>query len=132
MHAGSAEERSAALADAAEVRRLLGQNTQEVASFLKALNGEFVPAAAGGDLLRDGPGVLPTGAPLPPPPGNCKESFKNKLINVARLQVTVSFMHRVLSVYLSSLLYMLCCAVPRCRAPLPSTHSSWAHMHSSQ
>lgn len=65
--AESVEEHSAALADAAEVRRLLAENTQEVESFLKALNGEFVPPAAGGDLLRDGPGVLPTG--VPPPAG---------------------------------------------------------------
>ena len=28
---------------------------------LRGLNGEYIPPAPGGDLLRDGPGVLPTG-----------------------------------------------------------------------
>ena len=28
---------------------------------LRALNGEYILPEAGGDLLRDGPGVLPTG-----------------------------------------------------------------------
>ncbi len=30
-------------------------------NLLRALGGEYVPPEAGGDLLRDGPGVLPTG-----------------------------------------------------------------------
>ena len=51
--------------DAAEVRRLLACNSEELSSFIKALNGEYVQPAAGGDLLRDGPGVLPTGARSP-------------------------------------------------------------------
>lgn len=46
------------------VRELLEENTQELTSFLRALNGEYVLPEAGGDLLRDGPGVLPTGALL--------------------------------------------------------------------
>jgi hypothetical protein len=50
-----------AAGEAIEVRRLLDQNTQEIQSVLKALNGEYVLPEAGGDLLRDGPGVLPTG-----------------------------------------------------------------------
>eukprot|EP00892_Ulva_mutabilis_P009150 jgi/Ulvmu1/6607/UM003_0244.1 len=58
---GTPEEHAEAVAEAAEVRGLLARNTEEVTSFLKALNGEYVPPAAGGDLLRDGPGVLPTG-----------------------------------------------------------------------
>jgi magnesium chelatase subunit H len=47
--------------DAINVRRLLSENTQEVSSLMQALNGEYVLPQAGGDLLRDGPGVLPTG-----------------------------------------------------------------------
>ena len=31
---------------------------------MTALQGQYVLPAAGGDLLRDGPGVLPTGVPL--------------------------------------------------------------------
>ncbi|KAK3245427.1 Magnesium chelatase [Cymbomonas tetramitiformis] len=56
--AGVAESR---LAEAVEIRDLLLRNTEELESAVKALNGEFVLPAAGGDLLRDGPGVLPTG-----------------------------------------------------------------------
>ncbi|NET75201.1 magnesium chelatase subunit H [Okeania sp. SIO1F9] len=40
---------------------LLMQNTDELTNLLRGLNGEYIPAAPGGDLLRDGPGVLPTG-----------------------------------------------------------------------
>ncbi|EKX38555.1 hypothetical protein GUITHDRAFT_77048 [Guillardia theta CCMP2712] len=43
------------------IRDLLLRNTEELEGVLKALNGEFVPPAPGGDLLRDGSGVLPTG-----------------------------------------------------------------------
>ncbi len=41
---------------------LLDRNTEELGSLLRALNGEYVLPEAGGDLLRDGAGVLPTGA----------------------------------------------------------------------
>ncbi|KAJ1489238.1 magnesium-chelatase, subunit H [Baffinella frigidus] len=37
------------------------RNTEEISGVLRALNGEYVPPAPGGDLLRDGSGVLPTG-----------------------------------------------------------------------
>ena len=40
---------------------LLMQTTDELTNLLRGLNGEYVPPAPGGDLLRDGPGVLPTG-----------------------------------------------------------------------
>ncbi|GAB1537582.1 hypothetical protein NUACC21_02270 [Scytonema sp. NUACC21] len=43
------------------IRGLLGQTTDELTNLLRGLNGEFIPPAPGGDLLRDGPGVLPTG-----------------------------------------------------------------------
>ncbi|NET28182.1 magnesium chelatase subunit H [Okeania sp. SIO1I7] len=47
--------------DAVNIRDLLMQNTDELTNLLRGLNGEYIPAAPGGDLLRDGPGVLPTG-----------------------------------------------------------------------
>jgi magnesium chelatase subunit H len=34
---------------------------EEMASLVRGLGGEFVPAAPGGDVIRDGVGVLPTG-----------------------------------------------------------------------
>jgi magnesium chelatase subunit H len=40
---------------------LLMQTTEELTNLLRGLNGEYIPPAPGGDLLRDGPGVLPTG-----------------------------------------------------------------------
>ncbi len=40
---------------------LLRQNSDELTNLLRGLNGEYIPPAPGGDLLRDGPGVLPTG-----------------------------------------------------------------------
>ncbi|ELR99823.1 magnesium chelatase subunit H [Gloeocapsa sp. PCC 73106] len=43
------------------IRDLLLQTPQEMTNLLRGLNGEYIPAAPGGDLLRDGPGVLPTG-----------------------------------------------------------------------
>ena len=49
------------LPEAEEIRSLLLQNTDELSGLLTALDGRYVPAAPGGDLLRDGPGVLPTG-----------------------------------------------------------------------
>jgi len=40
---------------------LLMQSTDELTNLLRGLNGEYIPPAPGGDLLRDGVGVLPTG-----------------------------------------------------------------------
>ncbi|MBD2773363.1 magnesium chelatase subunit H [Iningainema tapete] len=44
-----------------EVRELLGQGGDELRSLLRGLSGEYILPAPGGDLLRDGAGVLPTG-----------------------------------------------------------------------
>jgi hypothetical protein len=55
------EDLTGAVTEAIEIRRLLDQNTEEIRSIIRALNGEYVLPEAGGDLLRDGPGVLPTG-----------------------------------------------------------------------
>lgn len=43
------------------IRELLAQTSDELTNLLRGLNGEYIPPAPGGDLLRDGPGVLPTG-----------------------------------------------------------------------
>ena len=43
------------------VRNLLWQTTDELTNLLRGLNGEYILPAPGGDLLRDGAGVLPTG-----------------------------------------------------------------------
>lgn len=37
------------------------QTGDELTNLLRGLNGEYIPPAPGGDLLRDGSGVLPTG-----------------------------------------------------------------------
>ena len=47
--------------EAMKIRDLLSQNTDEMTNLLRGLNGEYIPPAPGGDLLRDGSGVLPTG-----------------------------------------------------------------------
>ncbi|MBD2136416.1 magnesium chelatase subunit H [Anabaena sp. FACHB-1237] len=44
-----------------EITDLLNQSTDEITNLLRGLNGEYIPPAPGGDLLRDGAGVLPTG-----------------------------------------------------------------------
>ncbi|MGB7380442.1 MAG: magnesium chelatase subunit H [Rivularia sp. (in: cyanobacteria)] len=43
------------------IRNLLVQSTDELTNLLRGLNGEYISPAPGGDLLRDGAGVLPTG-----------------------------------------------------------------------
>ncbi len=57
----SANGRSEIIQEAINIRELLKQNTQELDNLLRGLNGEYIPPAPGGDLLRDGSGVLPTG-----------------------------------------------------------------------
>jgi magnesium chelatase subunit H len=47
--------------EAMQICQLLMQTTDEMTNLLRGLNGEYIPPAPGGDLLRDGPGVLPTG-----------------------------------------------------------------------
>jgi magnesium chelatase subunit H len=49
------------LEEAIQIRDLLAQNTDELTNLLRGLNGDYIPPAPGGDLLRDGIGVLPTG-----------------------------------------------------------------------
>ncbi|MGB5962478.1 MAG: magnesium chelatase subunit H [Coleofasciculaceae cyanobacterium] len=47
--------------EASQIRDLLRQTSDEMGNLLRGLNGEYIPPAPGGDLLRDGAGVLPTG-----------------------------------------------------------------------
>ena len=47
--------------EAIALRDLLQQTTDELTNLLRGLNGEYILPAPGGDLLRDGVGVLPTG-----------------------------------------------------------------------
>jgi magnesium chelatase subunit H len=54
-------ERSQRLLDALRVCQLLERSREELEHLLDGLNGCYIPPAPGGDLLRDGPGVLPTG-----------------------------------------------------------------------
>lgn len=49
------------LVEAVSIVSLLGQSTEELDGVLNALGGGYVPPAPGGDLLRDGTSVLPTG-----------------------------------------------------------------------
>uniref|UniRef100_B8HJN4 magnesium chelatase n=1 Tax=Cyanothece sp. (strain PCC 7425 / ATCC 29141) TaxID=395961 RepID=B8HJN4_CYAP4 len=49
------------LKEAVALRDLLNQTSDELTNLLRGLNGEYIPPAPGGDLLRDGVGVLPTG-----------------------------------------------------------------------
>ncbi len=43
------------------ITNLLMQTEDELTNLLRGLNGEYIPPTPGGDLLRDGAGVLPTG-----------------------------------------------------------------------
>ncbi len=52
---------SCKLEEGEKIKDLLAQNTDEMTNLLRGLNGEYIPPAPGGDLLRDGSGVLPTG-----------------------------------------------------------------------
>jgi magnesium chelatase subunit H len=47
--------------EAQTIQALLNQTTDELTNLLRGLNGEYILPAPGGDLLRDGMGVLPTG-----------------------------------------------------------------------
>jgi magnesium chelatase subunit H len=55
------EHLKAKLQEALDICDRLSQTPDELTNLLRGLNGEYIPPAPGGDLLRDGPGVLPTG-----------------------------------------------------------------------
>ncbi len=50
-----------AIQTAVEICDRISQTTDELTNLLRGLNGEYIPPAPGGDLLRDGVGALPTG-----------------------------------------------------------------------
>ncbi len=54
---GSSGPDPAKLEEAVRIRDLLGRNTEELSSVVRALNGEYILPEAGGDLLRDGAGA---------------------------------------------------------------------------
>ncbi len=56
-----AEALNTSLQEGFALRKALQDNGSEMVSFMKALNGEYIPSGAGGDLVRDGAGILPTG-----------------------------------------------------------------------
>lgn len=47
--------------EASAIVSLLGKSTEEIDSVIQGLDGGYIKPAPGGDLLRDGPAVLPTG-----------------------------------------------------------------------
>ena len=61
MYSGESSALDAKLQEAIDIRDLLKRNSEEIDGVLKALSGGYVLPEAGGDLLRDGAGVLPTG-----------------------------------------------------------------------
>ena len=58
---GSEPDRTAVLAEAAEIASLLLRKTEELDAVVTALDGGYVKPKPGGGLLRDGSSVLPTG-----------------------------------------------------------------------
>jgi magnesium chelatase subunit H len=59
--AAAGADQSILLLEALRVCQLLERSTEEIDHLLDGLGGQYIPPAPGGDLLRDGPGVLPTG-----------------------------------------------------------------------
>ena len=57
----AADAAASAASTAVAARDVLARSGDEITCMLAALDGRYVPAAPGGDLLRDGVGVLPTG-----------------------------------------------------------------------
>ena len=58
---GYDSDHDALLKEAQHIVSLLSRNTEELDSIVNALDGGYVPPKPGGDLLRDGTSVLPTG-----------------------------------------------------------------------
>ena len=49
------------MTEAETIIDLLSRNTEELDAVITGLDGGYIPPKPGGDLLRDGVGVLPTG-----------------------------------------------------------------------
>ncbi|ASQ91276.1 magnesium chelatase subunit H [Prosthecochloris sp. GSB1] len=56
-----AEALNTSLQEGFALRKALQDNSGEMISFLRALNGEYIPSGPGGDIVRDGASILPTG-----------------------------------------------------------------------
>lgn len=56
-----AKDDCSAAAEARKIVALLDRSSEELDSIVAGLEGGYIKPAAGGDLLRDGPSVLPTG-----------------------------------------------------------------------
>ena len=50
-----------AIQEGLALKKGLQDNGHEMKSFIRALNGEYLPSGPGGDLVRDGAAILPTG-----------------------------------------------------------------------
>ena len=60
-HKDDKNEEEAMLDEATDIVSLLSRSNEEVESLLNGLDGGYILPKPGGDLLRDGPAVLPTG-----------------------------------------------------------------------
>lgn len=60
-HLGEKTEDEMMLDEASNIVSLLGRSHEEIGSVLNGLDGGYILPKPGGDLLRDGPAVLPTG-----------------------------------------------------------------------
>ncbi|KAA6231962.1 magnesium chelatase subunit H [Chlorobium phaeovibrioides] len=56
-----AEAMNESLKEGIAMKNALEDNDNEMKSFLHALSGGYIPSGPGGDLVRDGAGILPTG-----------------------------------------------------------------------
>ena len=63
IHFGSQDtkDKGETVQTAKEIVSLLNRNTEELDGIMNLLDGGYIPPAPGGDLLRDGTAVLPTG-----------------------------------------------------------------------
>ncbi len=56
-----AEALNTSLKEGYALKQALQDNSGEMTALLRALNGEYIPSGPGGDIIRDGASVLPTG-----------------------------------------------------------------------
>ena len=58
---GMAEALNGSLREGIALKQALQDNSREMSSLLKALRGEYISSGPGGDIVRDGASILPTG-----------------------------------------------------------------------
>ncbi len=58
---GMAEALNGSLKEGIALKQALQDNSREMSSLLKALRGEYISSGPGGDIVRDGASILPTG-----------------------------------------------------------------------